>query len=154
MVRHTLPPTTPAKFFLLFISFIIIIITNKMTTEEKTNKKSGTEYHDEDTSAFFNEFERETKKDYAKCSMSQTFDNVFQCYTLGAQAIHYYRYGEKKDCSSYWEDFKFCLKTKTKSNEEGDRMLKNRELEKEARKKQLRSSEEVWEARDLKQQQA
>lgn len=39
---------------------------------------------------------------------------------LGAQALNYYRYGEKKDCSEKWEDFKFCLTTKTKSNEVAD----------------------------------
>ncbi|KAI8137622.1 hypothetical protein BJV82DRAFT_524967 [Fennellomyces sp. T-0311] len=81
---------------------------------------SDSDHHDADTAAFFNELETETKHDYAKCSVSQAFDSVWQCYTLGAQAIHYYRYGEKKDCSVRWDDFKFCMKTKTKSNEEAD----------------------------------
>ena len=39
---------------------------------------------------------------------------------LGSQAINYYRYGTKKDCSGKWDDFKFCLKTKTKSSEIAD----------------------------------
>ncbi|KAG2220567.1 hypothetical protein INT45_008748 [Circinella minor] len=119
-------------------------------SDNNNNKSTTTDHHDADTTAFFDEFEQETKQEYKKCSISQTFDNVFQCYTLGAQAIHYYRYGEKKDCSSYYEDFKFCLSTKTKSNQVGDSMIKKRELEKQVQKKQLRSSEEVWEARDLK----
>lgn len=43
------------------------------------------------------------------------------CYTgLGSQALNYYRYGSKKDCSGKWDDFTFCLKTKTKSSEEAD----------------------------------
>ncbi|KAL1925996.1 hypothetical protein VTP01DRAFT_7089 [Rhizomucor pusillus] len=104
---------------------------------------------DADTEAFFKELEKDDKHEYLKCSVSQTFDAVFQCYTLGAQALNYYRYGEKKDCSEKWEDFKLCLWTKPKSNEEADRMLRRRQREKEAKKKQKRSSEEVWEARDI-----
>lgn len=34
---------------------------------------------------------------------------------LGDQAINYYRYGEKKDCSGKWDYFKLCISTKTKS---------------------------------------
>lgn len=97
---------------------------------------------DADTEAFFKELEKDDKHEYLKCSVSQTFDAVFQCYSnvnvgmslwisdwsfvflfstaLGAQALNYYRYGEKKDCSEKWEDFKLCLWTKPKSNEEAD----------------------------------
>ncbi|KAG0173350.1 hypothetical protein DFQ30_008223 [Apophysomyces sp. BC1015] len=112
--------------------------------------QSQHDHEDEATAAFFKEVQDETKKDYVTCSASQTFDSVWQCYTLGAQAMHYYRYGEKKDCSIRWEDFKFCLTTKTKSNEVADKMLRQREQEKEKTKKRQRNSEEVWEARDLK----
>ncbi|KAI9476077.1 MAG: hypothetical protein EXX96DRAFT_448859, partial [Benjaminiella poitrasii] len=72
---------------------------------------------DKDTKEFFDEIDKEIKQDYKTCSVSQAFDAVFQCYTLGSQAIHYYRYGTKNDCSGKWEDFKFCLKTKTKPSE-------------------------------------
>ncbi|KAI9318758.1 hypothetical protein BX666DRAFT_1855655 [Dichotomocladium elegans] len=89
--------------------------------------------HDADTAAFFKEIEDDAKHEYAKCSVSQTFDAVWQCYTLGAQALNYYRYGEKKDCSAKWEDFKFCLTTKTKSNEVAD-----------VRKEGIRKQEYVW----------
>jgi hypothetical protein len=34
---------------------------------------------------------------------------------LGEQALNYYRYGAKKDCSGKWDYFKLCLSTKTKS---------------------------------------
>ncbi|CDH48250.1 predicted protein [Lichtheimia corymbifera JMRC:FSU:9682] len=108
---------------------------------------SKDESHDADTEAFFKEIQDDNKRDYAKCSVSQTFDAVWNCYTLGAQALNYYRYGEKKDCSEKWEDFKFCLTTKTKSNEVADRMIRKREEEKAMEKKRLRSSEEVWELR-------
>ncbi|KAI8333766.1 hypothetical protein BD560DRAFT_414891 [Blakeslea trispora] len=105
------------------------------------------EHNDEDTHAFFKEIENEKNIDYETCSVSQTFDAVFQCYTLGSQATNYYRYGAKKDCSGKWDDFKFCMKTKTKSADVADAMLRERRAAKEAVKKQGRSSEEVWEAR-------
>ncbi|CAO3626292.1 unnamed protein product [Mucor hiemalis] len=53
----------------------------------------------------------------------------------------------KKDCSGKWDDFKFCLKTKTKSSEIADIMIKERQAGKEAVKRSGRNSEEVWEAR-------
>ncbi|KAI8369463.1 uncharacterized protein BYT42DRAFT_503397 [Radiomyces spectabilis] len=75
---------------------------------------------DEDTAAFFKEIENEEKRNFATCNAGQAFDAFWQCYTLGSQAIHYYRYGEKKDCSGKWDDFKFCLKTKPKSSQVAD----------------------------------
>lgn len=100
-----------------------------------------TDHHDEDTTALFDEIEKEKKGDYQTCSASQTFDAVWQCYSkqkekktittlflkkisiktaLGSQAVNYYRYGTKRDCSMKWEDFKFCLTTKTKPSEKAD----------------------------------
>ncbi|KAG2213387.1 uncharacterized protein EV154DRAFT_478872 [Mucor mucedo] len=102
---------------------------------------------DIDTTALFAEIEKEKLGDYETCSASETFDAAFQCYTLGAQAINYYRYGSKKDCAGKWEDFKFCLKTKTKSSELADAMLRERKANKEAARMRGRNSEEVWEAR-------
>ncbi|KAI7866231.1 hypothetical protein BDF14DRAFT_1728706 [Spinellus fusiger] len=75
---------------------------------------------DKDTAAFFNEIHNDSLREYTNCSASQAFESVWHCYTLGSQAMHYYRYGEKKDCSMRWEDFKFCLSTKTKSSEVAD----------------------------------
>ncbi|CAO3621218.1 unnamed protein product [Cunninghamella blakesleeana] len=114
-----------------------------MTTETKPTQAT----HDEDTASFFKELEKEEKKDYLTCSASQAFDSVWQCYTLGSQAIHYYRYGSRKDCSAKWEDFKFCLTTKTKSSEVADAMVRNRDAQKQLEKKKQRNSEEVWELR-------
>ncbi|KAG2215199.1 hypothetical protein INT46_001475 [Mucor plumbeus] len=109
-------------------------------------------HEDKDASAFFDEVEKEKKNDYETCSASQAFDAVFQCYialflALGSQAINYYRYGTKKDCSGKWDDFKFCLKTKTKSSEIADAMIKEHQAVKDNMKKRGRNSEEVWEAR-------
>ncbi|CAO3614464.1 unnamed protein product [Cunninghamella echinulata] len=64
-----------------------------MTTEETKPTQTT---HDEDTASFFKEIEIEEKRDYLTCSASQAFDSVWQCYTLGSQAIHYYRYGSGK----------------------------------------------------------
>ncbi|KAI9365754.1 hypothetical protein BD770DRAFT_336247 [Pilaira anomala] len=102
---------------------------------------------DIDSKALFAEIEKEKVGDYQTCSASQAFDAVFQCYTLGSQAINYYRYGSKKDCSGKWEDFTFCLKTKTKSSEVADAMIRERQADKEAKKMKGRNSEEIWEAR-------
>ncbi|KAI8976014.1 hypothetical protein BDB01DRAFT_805028 [Pilobolus umbonatus] len=105
---------------------------------------------DEHTTALFAEIDKENRNDYLTCSLSQAFDEVFQCYTLGSQAINYYRYGSKRDCSMKWEDFKFCMRTKPKSSETADAMIRERQKEKEAMRKKKRSSEEVWELRETK----
>lgn len=83
--------------------------------------------------------EKDLKQEDYTCSATQAFDAVFQCYSmyqspfayllsdkfltflispqlaLGEQALNYYRYGAKKDCSGKWDYFKLCLSTKTKS---------------------------------------
>ena len=50
-----------------------------MSDDNKTT--TVTDHHDADTTALFDEYEQETKQEYKKCSISQTFDNVFQCYS-------------------------------------------------------------------------
>lgn len=42
---------------------------------------SKDESHDADTEAFFKEIQDDNKRDYAKCSVSQTFDAVWNCYS-------------------------------------------------------------------------
>jgi hypothetical protein len=44
-------------------------------------KHNMTDHHDEDTTALFDEIEKEKKGDYQTCSASQTFDAVWQCYS-------------------------------------------------------------------------
>ncbi|KAI8085079.1 uncharacterized protein BX664DRAFT_284090 [Halteromyces radiatus] len=113
-----------------------------------TSPKSNTETkHDEDTIAFFNELEEDHGDHLKTCSASQAFNSVWQCYTLGSQALNYYRYGSKKDCSAKYEDFKFCLTTKTKTSKVADAMIRKREEEKRIEKEKQRSSEDVWELR-------
>ncbi|CAM0136659.1 unnamed protein product [Umbelopsis sp. WA50703] len=95
--------------------------------------------------------EKDLKLEDYTCNATQAFDAVFQCYTLGAQALNYYRYGEKKDCSVKWDDFKLCLSTKTKSPLTAKKMLDDRRKEKEKSKRIQRSSEDVWTLKEIPQ---
>ncbi|KAJ2958707.1 hypothetical protein NQZ79_g5751 [Umbelopsis isabellina] len=120
--------------------------------------------------------ERDLKPEEYTCNATQAFDAVFQCYSewqlnanffssqcnsqsptlnlyvaLGAQALNYYRYGEKKDCSVKWDDFKLCLSTKTKSPLAAKKLLDDRKKEKESQKQIQRSSEDVWTLREIPQ---
>ncbi|SAM05546.1 hypothetical protein [Absidia glauca] len=101
--------------------------------------------HDEDTAAFFEEIENNQGKEFSTCSASDAFNQVWQCYSLRSQALNYYRYGSKKDCGAKYDDFKFCLSTKTKSASVADAMIRKREEEKRLDKQKQRSSEDVWE---------
>ncbi|KAI8981711.1 hypothetical protein BDF20DRAFT_862793 [Mycotypha africana] len=105
------------------------------------------EEFDAGSKELFDEIDKENKNNYEKCSAVEAFDNFFRCYSLGQQAINYYRYGAKKDCSTKWEDFKFCLSTKTKSAEKADAMIKERKAIKEAIRRSKPNSEDVWEGR-------
>lgn len=103
--------------------------------------------HDEDTAAFFEEIENNQGKEFSTCSASDAFNQVWQCYckdhmndawhverhltcslciflALRSQALNYYRYGSKKDCGAKYDDFKFCLSTKTKSASVADVSIK------------------------------
>ncbi|KAM3584659.1 hypothetical protein VKS41_003466 [Umbelopsis sp. WA50703] len=93
--------------------------------------------------------EKDLKLEDYTCNATQAFDAVFQCYS--AQALNYYRYGEKKDCSVKWDDFKLCLSTKTKSPLTAKKMLDDRRKEKEKSKRIQRSSEDVWTLKEIPQ---
>ncbi|KAI9286616.1 hypothetical protein BC943DRAFT_275800 [Umbelopsis sp. AD052] len=94
--------------------------------------------------------EKDLKPEEYTCNATQAFDAVFQCYTLGEQAINYYRYGEKKDCSGKWDYFKLCISTKTKSPLHAKvrwyelKLLDEHKAKTEEEKKTVRSSEDVW----------
>ncbi|CAO3687930.1 unnamed protein product [Umbelopsis vinacea] len=93
--------------------------------------------------------EKDLKQEDYTCSATQAFDAVFQCYTLGEQALNYYRYGAKKDCSGKWDYFKLCLSTKTKSPLEAKKLLDEHKQLKEQQKKIERSSEDVWTLKEI-----
>ncbi|ORZ15756.1 hypothetical protein BCR42DRAFT_415840 [Absidia repens] len=103
--------------------------------------------HDDDTKEFFDEIENDSQKDYATCSASDSFNAVWQCYSLGSQALNYYRYGSKKNCEEKYQDLKFCLSTKPKSSAVADDMIRKRDEEKRLEKQKQRSSEDVWDLR-------
>ncbi|KAI8066904.1 hypothetical protein BC940DRAFT_301825 [Gongronella butleri] len=102
---------------------------------------------DKDADALFHEIETDRKAQYMTCSVTQALDDVWRCYTLRSQAVHYYRYGARKDCSEKYEDLKYCMRTKTKSAKDADDMLRARQEQKQQDFAKKRSSEEVWAAR-------
>lgn len=81
------------------------------------------------------------------CSLQYHFDHFFMCYTLKNQFIHYYRYGQRPDCSSKWKDFMWCVRSKRQNKEEEQRMLREKRLEKLEILKKGRNSEEIWTVR-------
>ncbi|KAJ1655158.1 hypothetical protein IWQ61_005046 [Dispira simplex] len=83
------------------------------------------------------------------CSVRQALDEWFYCSSLGHQAIHYYRYGRKKDCSEKRTNFMFCLKINLKSEEEKQRLLKEREQAKEKAIGEKPNSQDVWTLRRI-----
>ncbi|RIA96249.1 hypothetical protein C1645_815700 [Glomus cerebriforme] len=92
-----------------------------------------------------------TNKDDDKkynCSLVQSFDQYVLCYTVGGQAVNYYRYGERKDCKSKWENFKFCLQLKSKPTDIRKELIIERESLKKEQRNREKSSLDVWEIRD------
>ncbi|TAQ84628.1 hypothetical protein B7494_g7059 [Chlorociboria aeruginascens] len=87
-------------------------------------------------------------------SCRETFDSAFYCQSFGGQFNNLYRYGSVRDCSEIWSDFWFCMKTRSYSNNEKERKIKQRYREKERRKygrdEVGKSSEDVWKSRDKK----
>ncbi|GAA5908156.1 hypothetical protein JCM5296_000520 [Sporobolomyces johnsonii] len=75
------------------------------------------------------------------------FDNFFLCYSLGSQAKSVYRHGVPRDCTPKFEDFKFCMSIKGLSEQKRDEVWVRRRAEWWARRREGRSSEDVWEAR-------
>ncbi|KAG5519011.1 hypothetical protein PMAC_002542 [Pneumocystis sp. 'macacae'] len=81
------------------------------------------------------------------CSLQYYFDNFFMCYTLKNQFINYYRYGQRPDCLSKWKDFVWCIRTKNRTIDEQQKMLRDKRLQKLAALKLGRNSEEIWSLR-------
>ncbi|KAL1918998.1 uncharacterized protein VTP21DRAFT_2379 [Calcarisporiella thermophila] len=82
------------------------------------------------------------------CKLWHAMDEFLMCYSLGRQAMNYYRYGTMRNCDREWSEVKFCLKMKTKPAAIQKEMLKERERRKLAYYAAKRSSEDVWEQRD------
>ncbi|PWN42948.1 hypothetical protein IE81DRAFT_277618, partial [Ceraceosorus guamensis] len=75
------------------------------------------------------------------------FDEWAACYALFPQLNSVYRYGGPKDCSTKFNDWKFCLTLKDLSAEQRrERWLRHR-AEQVAKMRLEGSSEDFWEMR-------
>lgn len=81
-----------------------------------------------------------------KCS--QAFDELVECYSIGGQLRHVYRYGGMDMCQDKRSKLKFCLFTKLASKEEQRKRISKYYMERLARQKlENGSSEDIWTAR-------
>jgi len=60
-----------------------------------------------------------------------------------------YRYGQARECSAKWEDFKFCLANRSLSEERKEEEWVKRRAEHWAERRVGPSSEDIWEAKKL-----
>jgi len=82
-------------------------------------------------------------------SCRDAFDYAWHCHTPGAQWNAVYRYGGLRNCSELWDDFWFCMRTKSFSDEARARAIQEhyRAKEQEQYGSGRPSSEDVWESR-------
>jgi hypothetical protein len=92
-------------------------------------------------------------------SCRNAFDSAFYCNSLGGQFNNLYRYGSARSCSENWDDFWFCMKTRTYGAGEKEKAIMARYRDKEQMKYRRqegeergvqKSSEDVWKSRDVK----
>ncbi|KAI1388278.1 uncharacterized protein F4822DRAFT_402348 [Hypoxylon trugodes] len=83
-------------------------------------------------------------------SCRSAFDAAFHCNSIGGQWTSVYRAGEVRSCSEHWDDFWFCMRTRTLSSPQKEDAIKDHYRKKEYEKyfaPGRPSSEDVWEAR-------
>ncbi|KAL7958228.1 hypothetical protein V8C34DRAFT_283314 [Trichoderma compactum] len=86
-------------------------------------------------------------------SCRQAFDLAWSCNSLGGQWNAVYRHGEMRSCSHLWDDFWFCMRTKSYSGTLKENAVREHYRRKEYEKYYApgsRSSEDVWQAREQK----
>jgi hypothetical protein len=87
-------------------------------------------------------------------SCRDAFDAAFYCNSFGGRFNDLYRHGTLRSCSSTWNDFWFCMRTRGYSGPEKEAAIKEHYLRKQDAKysKGLgkESSENVWRSRDRK----
>lgn len=87
-------------------------------------------------------------------SCRTAFDDAFYCNSFGGRWNDLYRYGTLKSCSDNWNNFWFCMRTRTYPEKEKEAAVKEhyRKLESSKYAKELGkdSSEDVWKSRDMK----
>ncbi|KAK3303964.1 uncharacterized protein B0T15DRAFT_535133 [Chaetomium strumarium] len=83
-------------------------------------------------------------------SCRDAFDYAWYCHTPGSQWNAVYRYGSVRTCSELWDDFWFCMRTKSYSPEMRAEVIKAHYRAKEEAKYGggKPSSEDVWESRE------
>ncbi|RDA93170.1 hypothetical protein CP533_3164 [Ophiocordyceps camponoti-saundersi (nom. inval.)] len=83
-------------------------------------------------------------------SCRQAFDLAWACNSLGGQFNSVYRYGSMRACSQHWDDFWFCMRTKSYTGEQKMDMIRDYHRAKELSKygPGKPSSEDVWTSRD------
>ncbi|KAH8892493.1 hypothetical protein GQ53DRAFT_646475 [Thozetella sp. PMI_491] len=83
-------------------------------------------------------------------SCRDAFDYAWHCHTAGAQWNAVYRYGGVRSCTELWDDFWFCMRTRSFAPELRAAAIKEHYRAKEAAKYGggQPSSEDVWESRD------
>lgn len=83
-------------------------------------------------------------------SCRQAFDLAWSCNSVGGQWNAVYRHGEMRACSEQWDDFWFCMRTKSHTGELKERAVKQHYRNKEHAKYYApgkHSSEDIWEVR-------
>ncbi|PFH55265.1 hypothetical protein XA68_10230 [Ophiocordyceps unilateralis] len=82
-------------------------------------------------------------------SCRQAFDLAWACNSLGGQFNSVYRYGSMRACSQHWDDFWFCMRTKSYTGEQKATMIRDYHRAKELSKygPGKPSSEDVWTSR-------
>ncbi|KAK3314816.1 hypothetical protein B0H66DRAFT_323025 [Apodospora peruviana] len=84
-------------------------------------------------------------------SCRDAFDYAWHCHTPGSQFNSVYRYGSVRNCTELWDDFWFCMRTRSYTPEHREEAIKEHYRKKEAAKYDGRdkpSSEDIWESRD------
>ena len=85
-------------------------------------------------------------------SCRQAFDLAWGCNSIGGQWNAVYRYGSMRSCSEQWDDFWFCMRTRSHSSQSRQAMIREHYRAKERRKygPGMPSSEDVWQSREVK----
>lgn len=83
-------------------------------------------------------------------SCRQAFDQAFYCQSLGGKFNDIYRFGKLQSCSEQWGAFWFCMRTKSLSQDEKERQIRDYYAAREERMKTDKgNSEDVWEIRTM-----
>ncbi|KAI9924528.1 hypothetical protein ASPWEDRAFT_40941 [Aspergillus wentii DTO 134E9] len=80
-------------------------------------------------------------------SCRSAFDYAFFCQSFGGQFVNVYRYGELRSCNEHWDNFWLCMKTRSYSDEERKKAIRDHNRRKAIKYKTGPSSEDVWDLR-------